>query len=117
MGEHVPTYREIALAQAVISHGTIEVPMSMPHSNYRAPNSPADVVKAAVAYERFLDRSWDEPEKIAAGLAVVLAEALDHVPTADTVDNEGDANDDLATRIGVELAVYRNWRAQLAEPF
>lgn len=117
MGDHVPTYRETALAQAVISHGAIEVPMSLPHSNYRAPNDPAEVVKAAVVYERFLDRSLRHPEEIAAGLAVVLAEALDHVPTRDSVDSPGDADDDLATRIGVALALYRNWRAQREEPF
>lgn len=51
------TYRETALEQAVLSHGTIEVAMSMPHSNYRAPNDPAQVVKAATVYEQFLTRN------------------------------------------------------------
>lgn len=102
------TYRETALEQAVLSHGTIEIAMSMPHSNYRAPNDPAQVVKAAAVYERFLTATSPlvQLDGIAAKMATMLR----------SVSARYDDPDGVGAQV---LAEYDQWKTANTpeEPF
>lgn len=111
------TYRETALEQAVISHGKVQVPMSAPHTNYEHPNDPAQVVQAATAYERFLDRSSRELEDLVDLLAERLGDAADALATMVAAVSPPADPGELPIAITDALRQYRAWKAMRAEPF
>lgn len=117
MGE---TYRETALEQAVISHGKKQlhttvfvggaansVPVIVDE-----PNNPLDIVHAARAYERFLNRPNNELEQHADALAAAIDQFDTLLPDTPWVCTEEGLAEFRTAR-----DAYRRWQTEQAEPF